>query len=400
MAFTLLINPGSSSKKYSLVQDGRVVSSMRFERSGDRYEICVEQDGVQQKCEGISGEAFTASLRQLLDQLAASKVISNLQEIETVGIRIVAPGTFFQKHHIVDGIFMHRLREREPAAPLHIPHTLAELEVVQLELPHAKIVAVSDSAFHASLPTWARDYSIDAKDTTDFDIHRFGYHGISVASLMAILGSRAEPVPSRLIIAHIGSGVSMTALRNGVSIDTTMGFAPDSGLVMGTRTGDSDGGMLLELMRVKNMRLFDTLTYIQGRGGLKGLTGESDFRQLLEHVTQEEPVAVAALKHFVYRFQKQLGAYATALGGIDRIILTATAAERSPLLRAHLMAGLEWFGVILDSTANEILIQHDGVITTVDSSIQVEVIRTQELQEMLRVTTSETESVIAPGLLE
>jgi acetate kinase len=363
---------------------------MRFERAGDRFEICVEQDGIQQICEGISSDTFTASLHQMLDQLAESKIISNLQEITTVGIRVVAPGTYFQKHHIVDGIFIHRLREHEPAAPLHIPHTLAELAVAQLELPHAKIVAVSDSAFHATLPPFARDYSIEAKDTTDFDIHRFGYHGISVSSIMTILKERSESVPERLVIAHVGSGVSMTALRHGVSIDTTMGFAPDSGMIMGTRVGDSDAGMLLELMRVKNMRLFDTLTYIQGRGGLKGMTGESDFRQLLEHVTHEEPIAVAAMRHFVYRFQKQLGAYAVALGGIDRIILTATAAERSPLLRTQLLSGLEWFGVELDTSANDVLIQHDGVITVPSSRIAVEVIRTQELSEMLRVTTELT----------
>jgi len=388
MAFTLLINPGSSSKKYSLIQDGRVVSNTRFERSGDTFEICVEQDGVQQKCEGISGDTFSMSLRQMLDRLVDTKVITNLQEITAVGIRIVAPGSYFQKHQIVDGTFMRLLREREPAAPLHIPHTLVELEVIQRELPFAKIVAVSDSAFHVTLPTWARDYSIEATDTTDFDIHRFGYHGISMSSVVDIVRRQSDTFPARLVIAHVGSGVSMTALRNGVSIDTTMGFAPDSGLIMGTRAGDSDAGMLLELMRVKNMRLFDALAYVQGRGGLKGLTGESDFRQLLEHATHEEPIALAALQHFVYRFQKQLGAYAVALGGLDMVVLTATAAERSALLRTHLLSGLEWFGITLDPTMNEVLLGHDGVITTPGSAVEVQVVRTQELQEMLRVTTS------------
>lgn len=392
MTFTLLINPGSSSKKYSLVREGRVVSSMRFERTGDRYEICVEQDGVQQKCEGISVDTFGMSLRQLLDQLIESKMIENLQDITVVGIRVVAPGTYFQKHQMVDSTFMHRLREREPSAPLHIPHTLVELEVVQRELPFAKIVAVSDSAFHATMPAWARDYSIEAKDSTDFDIHRFGYHGISIASVVETLRQQSDTLPERLVIAHVGSGVSMTALRHGVSSDTTMGFTPDSGLIMGTRVGDSDAGMLLELMRVKNMRLFDTLTYVQGRGGLKGLSGESDFRLLLEHVTHEEPLALAALQHFVYRFQKQLGAYALALGGLDAVVLTATAAERSALLRTHLLSGLEWFGITLDTVANDILLGHDGIITTPTSPVAVQVIRTQELSEMLRVTTALSDS--------
>jgi acetate kinase len=388
MAFTLLINPGSSSKKYSLVSAGRVISSDRFERVGATFEVCTEQDGQQQKCEGVSGEDFSTSLRQVLDRYLRTNVIENLQDITTVGVRLVAPGTYFQSHRVIDDVFIHKLREREPAAPLHIPHTLSEIEVVRAELPHATFVAVSDSAFHASMPTQARDYSIESSDTESFDIHRFGYHGLSVASVVRRFRELRGELPARVIVCHIGSGVSMTAVKNGVSIDTTMGFGPDSGLVMGTRAGDLDAGALLELMRVKNIRSFDTLSYIQTRGGLRGLSGEADFRFILERAATEDEKAVAALTHFTHNFHKELGALQMVLGGVDAIILTATAAERSASLRQILFASLAWFGINFDSVKNESLLSQDSMITTNDSPIAVMVIRTREIEEMYRVTTS------------
>ncbi len=386
MAFTLLINPGSSSKKYSLCRDGVVVSQQRFERGANGFELCIEQNGQQQKCEGVSADAFRSALHQVLDLYLRTAVIQNLQDITVVGVRIVAPGTYFQTHRIIDDIFLHKLREREPAAPLHIPHTLAELELIRVELPEANVVSVSDSAFHATLLPPARQYSIDVHDTEQFDIHRFGYHGISVASVVHRYRELRGDLPSRTIVCHVGSGVSMTAVREGVSVDTTMGFGPDSGLIMGTRAGDLDAGALLELMRVKNIRSFDALTYIQTKGGLVGLSGESDFRHILERVAHADAAAEAALTHFVYRFQKQLGAYAAALGGLDAIILTATAAERSPVLRQAVCDNLDWLGVRLDVVVNDQLLGRDGVISANDSRVEVMVVRTQELEEMLRVT--------------
>jgi acetate kinase len=347
--------------------------------------VCTEQDGQQQKCAGVSGEDFSRSLRQVLDRYLRTNVISNLHDITAVGIRLVAPGTFFQSHRIIDEVFIHKLREREGAAPLHIPHTLAEIAVVGAELPHAQFVAVSDSAFHRTLPSAARNYSIEVEDTLKFDIHRFGYHGLSVASVVRRFNELRGELPSRVIVCHIGSGVSMTAVKDGVSIDTTMGFGPDSGLIMGTRAGDLDAGALLELMRVKNIRSFDTLSYIQTRGGLRGLSGEADFRFVLERAAQKDTAAVAALEHFTYRFQKELGALQMVLGGVDAIILTATAAERSASLRQHVLSSLGWFGVDVDTAKNDALISHDGIISSPSSPVLVMVVRTQEIEEMARV---------------
>lgn len=364
------------------------MSSHRFERTGHSYEVCTEQDGQQQKCEGVTGEEFLSSLHQVLDRYLQTRLLTNLQEITTVGVRLVAPGTFFQSHRIIDDVFIHKLREREPAAPLHIPHTITEIEIARRELPHARCIAVSDSAFHHTLPSEARNYSIEVQDTEQFDIHRFGYHGLSVASVLRRYRELRGELPARVVVCHVGSGVSMTAVKDGVSIDTTMGFGPDSGLVMGTRAGDLDAGALLELMRVKNIRSFDTLAYIQSRGGLRGLSGEADFRFILERVAQQDASATQALRHFVYQFHKKLGSLQMALGGIDALILTATAAERSTSLRHSLLSTLSWFGVHLDAVRNESLISHDGIITHDTSPITVMVVRTKETEEMYRVTAS------------
>lgn len=388
MAFTLLINPGSSSKKYSLIHEERVISNAIFEKYGDDFNLCIEQDGLQQKCEGITSDEFGTALHQFLDHCLSTKILENLKDVTSVGIRVVAPGTFFQKHQVVDDLFIHKLRACEPSAPLHIPYTIKEIDVVKIELPHSKVISVSDSAFHSTMPSWSRDYSIEVNDTKEFDIHRFGYHGISVSSVLKKYQRLYGNIPAKVIVAHVGSGVSMTAIKDRLSMDTSMGFAPDSGLVMGSRAGDLDSGALLELMRAKNIRLFDTLSYIQKRGGLKGMTGEADFRLLLEKVGRSEETAIAALHHFVYHFQKQLGAYAMALQGIDAIILTATASERSSILRHYILENIEWFGIKINVEKNDLLLSGDGVISADDSLVKVVVIRTAELTEMLEVVNT------------
>jgi acetate kinase len=388
MAFTLLINPGSASKKYTIVRDDMVVSTARFEKRDSDFELCIEQNGIQQKCEGITGEQFGAALDQVLATALDTKLIAHLDEITIVGVRVVAPGTYFQKHQMVTDAFIHRLREREPAAPLHIPSTLAELELLQNKLPNAKVIAISDSTFHSTMPAWARNYSIEQHDTHEYDIHRFGYHGISVASILPRMATLFGSVPHKVVVAHIGSGVSMTALVDGVSIDTTMGFSPDSGMIMGSRAGDLDAGAMLELMRVKNFKNLDALSYIQRRGGIKGICGESDIRILLERAAKEDESAKMALAHFVYKFKKQLGSLVAAMSGIDALVLTATASERSAHLRQELLRDLSYAGIVIDTEKNSNLLQTDGVISLEESEVKVAVIRTQELQEMLRITQS------------
>lgn len=356
---------------------------MRFERRGDGAEICTEHNTEQQKCVGVDVEIYRSALAHVLDTAKSSGIISEVSDINKVGVRVVSPGTFFQHHRLIDDAYISELVAREAIAPLHIPVILQEIKQVRALLPSSILVATSDSAFHSTMTILAKTYSIKSEDTKECDIYRFGYHGLSCASVLRrsidIMGSK-----NKIIIAHIGSGVSLTAVREGKSIDTSMGFSPASGMVMGTRAGDVEAGALLELMRVREMDISAVRHYLQNDSGLKGIAKESDLRHLLERKVQGDKDAINALELFAYQFKKQFGSLVAVLGGLDAVIITATAAERNPAIRS-LLLGSVGFGVELDESVNELLINHDGIITSKDSKVAVALIRTDEFMEMARL---------------
>lgn len=385
MGVTLVINPGSSSKKYAWYQDGQRVLTVAYERTSDGIEVSTEHRGVRQPIEHLGPDTYREALDRTLKKAAALELVSEAEPLAAVCIRIVAPGSYFQQHVRITDEYVARLKQVEAAAPLHVPHMLAEIETVRAALPQVPFVAASDSAAHASMPSVARTYSIPPEDTRQYDLYRFGYHGLSVASvtrrLPAFLGSK----PSRVIVAHVGSGVSVTAFREGQSVDTSMGFAPGTGVMMASRAGDVDTGALLELMRVKHLQLIDCHAYLQTRGGLAGLAGDSDLRRVLERRANGDEAAAAAIEQFAYLLRKQIGAYVAALGGIDALVLTATAAERSPLLRQAILGGLDAIGLWLHEEENEACVGRDGIISPADSPAVVAVMRTDEMGEMYRV---------------
>jgi acetate kinase len=251
-------------------------------------------------------------------------------------------------------------------------------------LPQVKLVGISDSAFHANMPDLTRRYSIPEADSEQFDIYHFGYHGLSVASVLARADMVARDPFRKVIVCHIGSGVSVTAVKNGKSMDTTMGYAPGSGLLMGSRAGDLPTGALLSLMQQKNLKPTDALVYLQTNSGLKSLAGESDMRILLERRAQGEHRATAAIDTFIYHLQKAIGGYIATLGGVEAIILTATASQRSPILRQLLLEPLASLGIILDIDKNNATVNQEAVITTRQSPIKVLVIKTAEADEILK----------------
>lgn len=395
MAFTLVVNPGSSSKKYALYSAGGLLCSMKFERVADGFEQCTEHNGTRQKCEGVSASSYASSLEYFLDWVIKTAVIKNHADVTDAVVRVVVPGTYFQKHACITDIYLHKLREQEATAPLHIPHIIREIEVLQRVLPRAKLKAASDSAFHATMPTFTRSYSMPPSDAREYDIYRFGYHGLSVASVvrrhLAVIGVD----PTQLIVCHIGSGVSVTAVNNGHSVDTTMGYAPGSGLVMATRAGDLDAGALLALMNRKNMRPLDAQNYLQISGGLQALCGVADLRLVLEHAAQGDQSARLALDMYGYHCAKSVAAMTVVLSGITSLVFTATAGERSSVLRSVICEKLRHLGVELDASKNEQLVSKDGVISTPESAVTVAVIRTDEMGEMYAVSQELQEPFIA-----
>ncbi len=386
MGITLIVNPGSSSKKFALYKDDLRILDAYVESGVDGYNICTIVKGVQQNCVPLNRRRFHESLGDFLHQAKDLQLIDNLFDIKQVAVRVVAPGTYFQTHRELDAKYIQKLKSVEVIAPLHIPHLLKEIEVIGKELPQAKILAVSDSAFHSTIPDFIRDYSLPEKEMSEYDLHRFGYHGLSVSSVVrrihAVVGVEAKKV----VVCHIGSGVSITAVKDCKSLDNSMGYAPGNGLIMSSRAGDLDTGALLTLMQIKNLKPIDAQNFVQTSGGLKGIADESDLRLLLERRIHGDMVATKAIASFVYQVQKTIGAYTAIMGGVDVLVFTATAGERSSILRDLITENLAGIGVIIDKDKNEACISKSGVISQMGSDVKVAVIKTDETDEIFRIT--------------
>ena len=386
MGTTLVVNPGSSSRKYSLYRDGQSVLELRFEQTNTGFEMCSQLSGTQQVCEAVEESDFSVAFARVAEAVEGYIAHeSNLSKLDKVVIRIVAPGTYFQHHAKIDDKYIANLHKRESSAPLHLPVILQEIKQIKKYFADVSLIAASDSSFHSDMPPRAREYSIATNDANKFDIHRFGYHGLSMASIVRRIHALIGQDPERMIVCHIGSGTSVTAIKNGKSVETTMGFAPATGLPMGSRAGDIDGAALLELMRLKNFRTSEAEVYINTNGGLVGMAKDADIRKLLDRRAQNDATATHALNVFAYNIQKAIAAQTVALGGLDVLVLTATAAVRSTELRSLILRGLSHLGVQVSKDRNELLVGNDGVISIRNSEVKVVVMRTDEMGEMAQI---------------
>jgi acetate kinase len=393
MACTLVVNPGSSSKKYALYEDGTVRLRVRYERTPLGFERCIEIGRDRQTCTGVEDGEFGGALERVLALAQELRIIPDLQAIGVVVLRVVAPGTYFQNHHRIDEMYMKRLIAAEPCAPLHIPHITKEARAVTSLLPQAIVVGASDSAFHAELPPAARNYSIEPSLAAELDLYRYGYHGLSVASVIERFHAVTGGDPGRVVVCHLGSGVSVTGVENGRSVYTTMGFSPGSGLPMASRAGDLDASALLALMRARAWKVADAEAFIATRGGLHGMAGTPDLRLVIERATRGDSRCEMALDQYVQHIGEAIAAAAAALRGIDAVVFTATIGERSSYLRARIAAVISFLGARLDTDRNELAHSKDIVISEHHSPVQLVIIRTDEMGEMARVG-----SLVARGL--
>jgi acetate kinase len=384
MSVILVVNPGSTSKKYALYHDRQVLLSHRFETTMSGFEVCLQDGSGAHTCEIVSHEEYQLSFERVAKDLRQTLKTHRLS-LDAISIRVVAPGSDFQRHQLITPTFITKLRDKEMSVPTHIPHIMQEIQSIKNAFPDIQLVAASDSAFHVTLPKKAREFSIDRSDAETYDIHRFGYHGLSVASVVR----RIHPVTGvnsvRTVVVHIGGGVSVTAVKDNQSVDTTMGYAPSSGLPMGSRAGDLDAGGLLQLMRAKNLKPSEAEMYLNTKGGLYGLSELADIRHLLDRHARGDAVSKQTLDLFVYRIQKHIGAAVVALGGIDMLVLTGTACTRSSELRSLIVSGLECFDITLDEERNLAHVGQDGIISIQNAEVKVVTIRTDEMGEMAQV---------------
>ena len=360
----LALNVGSSSLKFRL-----------FQITPDAEKVLTEGT-----VERLDADALPDAAQKSIEQCRPFG-------IDAVGHRVVQGGArFFEPTRVTPEVLegLHGLEELDP---LHNPTEVALIEATQRLLPDAPNVAVFDTAFHRTLPEVAWRYALPADLADRLNLRRYGFHGIShryvSGRLLDCLGR--EPAGSRLITCHLGSGASVCAVWDGLSVDTSMGLTPLEGLVMGSRSGDVDPGLLLYLLRTQDMTTGQLDDLLNRDSGLKGLAGRSDVRDLEQAAGQGDRTADMALEIFAYRVRKYLGAYAAALGGLDAVAFTGGIGERGVGMRARICRGLDFLGMSLDTDRNAAATGGAAAqISADDSPVSVWVIPTDEERQIAR----------------
>lgn len=383
MSVVLVINPGCSSKRYGLFVDGRMVRGLTFEKTGAEYQSTYCEGGItdtQLETEDSYHHSFNRFVEVVKKYFGLHSV-----SIDAIGIRVVAPGSNFQKHHVVDDIFISTLRAQERNAPLHIPIGLYEIQQCRLCFPKVPLIAVSDTAFFAKLPPLAREYSLRRELVKEYDIHRFGYHGLSVNSVVERVHSITGVDPEKMVVCHIGSGTSVTGLVLGRPVYTSAGFATLNGVPMTTRAGDVDAGVALHLMRTQNKTADEVSQQLHVQGGLRGFLDTEDLRVAFDRKAQGDSQAAFAIELLADSLQKKIAEASVATGGIETLVLTGTVGFRSPSFRLLMTERLAHLGIAIDEDKNDSFSGREGVISPSRSVTKVVVMRTEEMREASRI---------------
>lgn len=384
MPVVLTINAGSSSLKWALfrLEASPVrIATGRIERIGlpDALvnSIDVETGRSEQRTAQVADHA--AALALLTDQLARS---GRALTVQAIGHRVVHGGDRYGEPALVSPEMLVELQRLSPYDPEHMPAELGLIESLTERYPQVPQVVCFDTGFHRHLPAVARLLAIPRRYER-MGVRRYGFHGLSYAYLMEELERVAgrEAAHGRVILAHLGNGVSMAAVRDGIGIDTTMGFTPTAGLPMSSRSGDLDPGLFAYLAKTEGMTAEEFHDMVNARSGLLGVSEtSSDLRDLLAREAEDERAA-EAVALFCYQGKKCIGAYAAALGGLDQLVFSAGIGEHSPVVRERMCKGLDHLGIRLDPAQNE---AGAAVISAADSPVVVRVIRTDEESQIAR----------------
>ena len=385
MSVVFVINPGAASKKYALYIGGRMKLSAVYEKAGTEFVATSKIPGQPESRMTLSETEFQAAVVHFKD--TCQPVLESLKtSIEAIGIRVVASGSRFQTHQKIDDVLLSLLREKEPTAPLHIPTILREAQECRTLFPGLPLVAVSDTAQFKHLPDLERMYSINSEDAKAYDLYRYGYHGLSVASVI----DRAHAVfgtdPERMIICHLGSGMSVTGVKHGKVVATSAGYTSLTGLPMLSRGGDIDSGVTLELLRLEHGSHQKVHERLHRQSGLQALYATDDLRKVLHQKSQGDKTASFALDFLAYQLQKAVAAATVATGGIDAVVFTGTVGQRSPEFRLLVAEGLSHLGVGINAEKNDVFLSRDGVVSHSRSLVKTGVVCTDEMAEIAQTT--------------
>jgi acetate kinase len=350
----LVINAGSSSVKFSLFEthaDRSVNAAAHGQVEGiggsAKFEVS-DAEGQELATRDLGEADHNAAIAAIHDWLPSR--VGAEASLAGVGHRIVHGGTQFARPVRIDDHVIAELEALVPLAPLHQPHHLAAIRAIAAAAPSVPQVACFDTSFHHTQPAVAQQFALP-RELTDKGIRRYGFHGLSYEFIVSAMPTVApECVGKRIVIAHLGNGASLCAVADGLSVATTMGFTPLDGLVMGTRSGLLDPGVILYLLQHEQMSAAVIQTLLYEQSGLLGVSGQSsDMRKLL---ASEAPAAKEAIELFLYRISRELGSMAAALGGLDALIFTGGIGENAIPVRERVCRAAEWLGIRLDEGAN------------------------------------------------
>jgi len=390
----LVINAGSSSLKYQMLESEThaVLAKGLCERIG--IDGCIKHSPANKDAytADISMPTHSEAIKAALELLTSPVygVISSIDEIDAVGHRVVHGGEEFSSSVLITEQVIDALERCIPLAPLHNPPNIIGIMACQAIMPNIPMVGVFDTAFHQTIPPKAFLYALPYEYYTENKVRRYGFHGTShyyvSQRAAALLGKPVEQL--RLISCHLGNGSSVTAIKFGKSVETSMGFTPLDGLPMGTRCGAIDPSIVEYIMHVRNLTVDEVNTVMNKKSGVLGISGiSSDFRDLDIAAAAGNERAELALDLFSYKVTKRIGSAAAAMGGLDAVIFTAGVGENSADLRARIMTGLEFMGLNLDPQKNKVR-GKEAIISTDDSPHQILVIPTNE-ELVIAIDTAE-----------
>ena len=381
----LITNPGSSSRKYALYKGSELVCSLHFEFEGKDIVCTLKRADDTKKKIKTDFKSLTSTVANIEEILTAEGYLGGMSKLDAILARVAAPGEYFSHDHIVDEECLKELESAKKKAPLHVPVVAGEIERFTMSFKGTPILAISDSSFHTDRPELMKAYAIDQEAAEKFDIKRWGYHGLSVGSIVQYM-KKSDILPEKLIVCHIGSGSSLTAVFEGKSHDTTMGYTPLEGIMMSTRSGSIDVAAALALKRGLKIHSEEALEkYLNKKCGLLGVSGKTDdMREIIKLRDEGDKLGTFAHALYVYRIQSAIGQMAASLGGVDAIVFTATIGERSDEIRRMVCQKLQYLGFALDDEKNigDMPERHTNIAA--EGSKPIYVIRTDEFEEMIR----------------
>lgn len=390
----LVINCGSSSLKYQLIdsESEAVLAKGLCERIGIDGRLVYQKTGLDKEFTDAAMPTHKQAIQMVLDALVNEKTgaIGSLAEIDAVGHRVVHGGEKFAASKLLTPEVLKTIEECNDLAPLHNPANLIGINACKELMPNVPMVGVFDTAFHQTMPRKAYLYGLPYEYYEKYKVRRYGFHGTShsfVSKRTAeFLGMDLKN--SKIIVAHLGNGASISAVKDGECVDTSMGLTPLEGLVMGTRSGDIDPAIMEFIAKKENLDIEGVMNVLNKKSGVEGISGvSSDFRDLEAAYNEGNERAIDACEVFAYRVAKYIGAYTAGMNGVDAIAFTAGIGENTSFIRKMILEYLGYLGITIDDEANKVR-GEDRVISTADSKVKVCVIPTNEELAIARETVA------------